>query len=320
MVTGMQRPARYLQCPACRVGALSSEQARLSCTTCGATFPVVNDVPRFVSSDHYADTFGMQWNIHRQAQLDSHTGLPLTRRRYGLATGWSDNLAGETILEAGSGAGRFTEILATTGAEILSFDLSSAVDANFANNGHNANVLIFQGDILNIPVREQSMDKVLCLGVIQHTPDPEASFRSLVRYVRPGGQIVIDSYASRLRSVLSWKYLLRPITTRMDKERLYRVISRLAPPMVPLSILLRRIFGKAGPRLLPILQYDDLGLPPELNREWAIMDTFDMLSPVHDHPQSVRTVTRWFEEAGLVDIAVEYGMNGIVARGKRPSG
>ena len=85
-------------------------------------------------------------------------------------------------------------------------------------------------------------------------------------------------------------------------------------------MLLRRIFGKAGPRLLPILQYDDLGLPPELNREWAIMDTFDMLSPVHDHPQSVRTVTRWFEEAGLVDIAVEYGMNGIVARGKRPSG
>jgi SAM-dependent methyltransferase len=299
---------------------LNSGQARFSCTACGATFPVVNGVPRFVGCDHYADSFGMQWNIHRQAQLDSHTGLPLTRCRYELATRWPDNLVGETILEAGSGAGRFTEILAKTGAEILSFDLSSAVDANFANNGHNANVLIFQGDILNIPVCEQSMDKVLCLGVIQHTPDPEAAFRSLARYVRPGGQIVIDSYASRLRSMLSWKYLLRPITKRMDKERLYRVIAKLAPPMVPLSIFLRRIFGKAGPRLLPIQQYDDLGLPPDLNREWAIMDTFDMLSPAHDHPQSLQTVRRWFQEAGLVDIAVEYGLNGIVARGKRPSG
>jgi SAM-dependent methyltransferase len=316
----MQRPARYFRCPTCRSGALNSEELQLSCTACGVTFPVVNGVPRFVSSDHYAGTFGMQWNIHRQAQLDSRTGLPLTRHRYELATRWPGNLAGETILEAGSGAGRFTEILAATGAEILSFDLSSAVDANFANNGHNANVLIFQGDIFNIPVCEQSVDKVLCLGVLQHTPDPEAAFHSLARCVRPSGQIVIDCYASRLRSMLSWKYVLRPITTRMDKERLYRVISKLAPPMVPLSIYLRRIFGKAGPRMLPIAQYDDLGLPPELNREWAIMDTFDMLSPAHDHPQSVQTVRRWFQEAGLVDIAVEFGLNGIVARGKRPSG
>jgi hypothetical protein len=45
-----------------------------------------------------------------------------------------------------------------------------------------------------------------------------------------------------------------------------------------------------------------------------------MLSPVHDHPQSVQTVQRWFQEAGFVDIAVEYGLNGIVARGRRPSG
>jgi SAM-dependent methyltransferase len=315
----MKRPTSYLQCPTCRLGTLDSGEQQLSCSNCGVVFPVIDDVPRFVSSEHYADSFGMQWNIHRQAQLDSHTGIPLSRHRYDLATHWPENLAGETILEAGSGAGRFTEILAKTGAEVLSFDLSSAVSANHANNGQYPNVLIFQGDIFNIPVREQSMDKVFCLGVIQHTPDPEAAFRSLARYVRPGGQIVIDSYASRLRSVLSWKYVLRPITTRMDKERLYRMISRLAPPMVPLSIFLRRIFGKAGPRMLPILQYDHWGLPPDLNREWAIMDTFDMLSPVHDHPQSIETVTRWFKDAGFVDVAIEYGMNGIVARGFRPS-
>ena len=79
---------------------------------------------------------------------------------------------------------------------------------------------------------------------------------------------MIDSYATRLSSRLHWKYVLRPITTRMDKQRL----------------------------LLPIPQYDHWGLPPDLNREWAIMDTFDMLSPVHDHPRSVKTVTRWFEK------------------------
>ena len=99
-----------------------------------------------------------------------------------LATHWPDN-AGETILEAG--AGRFTEILVTTGADVLSFDLSSAVEANYKNNRHCPNMLIFQSDIFKIPLCEQSMDKVLCLGVIQRTPDPEAAFRNLTRYVRP---------------------------------------------------------------------------------------------------------------------------------------
>ena len=105
----MPRLAEYLQCPECHAGALNLGDDRYSCMACGKTFPVVRGVPRFVSRDHYADSFGMQWNIHRKAQLDSHTGLPLTRRRYELAAHWPENLAGEAILEAGSGAGRFTE-------------------------------------------------------------------------------------------------------------------------------------------------------------------------------------------------------------------
>ena len=121
--------------------------------------------------------------------------------------------------------------------------------------------------------------------------------------------------------MLSWKYLLRPITTRMDKERLYRLIAKLAPAMVPLSIFLRRIFGKAGPRLLPILEYDHWGLPPDLNREWAYFCRYVPHAVAGTRSSAIRqTVTRWFQEAGFVDIAVEYGLNGVVARGRRPSG
>jgi 2-polyprenyl-3-methyl-5-hydroxy-6-metoxy-1,4-benzoquinol methylase len=87
------------------------------------------------------------------------------------------------VLEAGSGsgAGRSTEVLATTGATVISFDLSSAVDANYRNNGQNANVLIVQASILDIPVRPRSMDKVMCLGVIQHTPAPAQSIAGSMR-------------------------------------------------------------------------------------------------------------------------------------------
>ena len=132
---------------------------------------------------------------------------------------------------AGSGAGRFTEVLATTGATIISFDLSSAVDANYQNNGQNANVLVIQASILNIPVRPRSIDKVMCLGVIQHTPDPAQTFSCLADCVRPGGELVIDVYASRLRSLISWRYLLRPITKRMNNKK-----SDVKMPSVPINV------------------------------------------------------------------------------------
>jgi len=282
-------------------------------------YPIVNGVARFVQREHYAQSFGLQWNAHRRTQLDSYTGLPLSRNRLFHVSCWPQDLRGQTILEAGSGAGRFTEVLVSTGAQVLSFDLSTAVDANFANNGQHANLVIFQADMSEIPVRSRSMDKVICLGVLQHTPDPAAAFRQLTEYVRPGGELVVDVYAARLRSLISWKYALRPLTKRSDKRRLHRIIAAVTPPLVPLSAWLYRRAGRLGARLLPIVQYDHLGLSDAINREWAVLDTFDMYAPAHDHPQTLNTVRRWYQKAGFERVSVAYGPNGVIARGSRPA-
>lgn len=292
--------------------------AKVSCGNCALIFPVNGSIPRFVPLENYAESFGYQWNLHRKTQLDSYTGLPITRNRLFRAAEWPEKMEGQFILEAGSGAGRFTEILCSTGAKIFSFDYSSAVEANFANNSHNQNLSLFQGDIFHIPLRLVSFDKILCFGVLQHTPDPEGAFKSLCQYLKPGGEIVIDLYAKRLTALLSWKYLLRPITKRMNKQFLYKMISAVVPVLLPIAILLRKIGGKFGVRLLPIPEYSIFGLAYELNKQWVILDTFDMYSPAHDHPQSLKTVRRWFEEAGLEDISVKIGSIGIVGQGKKP--
>lgn len=307
-----------LVCTACATGKLTAQDDHLLCTNCAKTFPIVRGVPRFVPDSGYAESFGFQWNLHAGTQLDSFTGKPISRNRLFEASKWATDLSGQTILEAGSGAGRFTEVLVTTGATIISCDLSSAVDANYRSNGTNANLLIAQASLLDLPVRPRSIEKVMCLGVIQHTPDPEKSFSCLADCVRPGGELVIDVYAARLRSLLSWKYLLRPITRRMDGKKLYRLIERVAPILLPASDFLYRILGRFGLRLLPIVQYPELQLPRDLALRWSVLDTFDMYSPAHDHPQTLATVKRWFESAGFTDIVVVYGPNGIVGRGRRP--
>jgi SAM-dependent methyltransferase len=279
----------------------------------------MNGIPRFVRDESYAGSFGFQWNKFRRTQLDSYTRLPLSHDRLYLVTQWPHTMRNSVVLEAGSGAGRFTEVLLETGATVFSFDLSNAVDANAANNAQKPNLNLFQASIYDIPVREGTFDKVLCLGVLQHTPDPERSFRTLVRFLKPGGEIAVDIYARNLQSLLHWKYILRPITTRMRKDHLFRLVEIAVSALLPMAIFMRTFAGRWGARLFPILQYSHWGLPYELNREWAILDTFDMYSPTHDHPRTLAQVRRWFESAGLENIVVTYGPNGVIARGRRPS-
>src|SRR5262249_30909742 len=158
----------------------------------------------------------------------------------------------------------------------------------------------------------KSLDRVFCLGVLQHTPDPGRAFRSLASRVRSGGQLVVDIYVKSLLSLLHWRFLLRPLTKRVGKARLYRMLEHCVPPLIPVSAGLRRILGRAGARLVPIYEYSHLGLSPEVNREWAILDTFDMLSPQYDLPQTPTTLRAWFEAEGFRDIAVSRGPYGLV--------
>jgi SAM-dependent methyltransferase len=316
-----------LRCPLCKPGVLTTEseavvgdeivQGRLRCTSCGSRYPIEGGVPRFVEVDNYTGSFGLQWLAHRRTQLDSATGLQISRSRLFQVTSWPNELRGERVLEAGSGAGRFTEILASTGATVYSFDYSRAVEANFSNNGGHPNVHLFQANIFSIPVEEASFDRVICLGVLQHTPDPARAFRALTRCVKPGGHLAIDVYTRSLAALLQWKYVLRPLTKRIGSQRLYGIVQKVVPPLVPITAALRKIAGRAGARLSPIVEYSHLGLSPKLSREWAVLDTFDMYSPVHDHPQTIETVRRWFTEAGFEGVHVARGPNGVVGRGRR---
>lgn len=77
------------------------------------------------------------------------------------------------MLEVGSGAGRFTRaLLETTRATIWSVDVSDAVSANNASNATPGGdrPKLAQASIYELPFPPGSFDRVICLGVLQHTP------------------------------------------------------------------------------------------------------------------------------------------------------
>jgi hypothetical protein len=92
------------------------------------------------------------------------------------------------------------------------------------------------------------------------------------------------------------------------------------PWLFPVSLAIGRI-PRVGRRLryaIPVANYEGvLPLSPAQLREWAVLDTFDMLSPAHDPPQSVETLRGWFEAAGFEQIDV-YRAGLVVGRGRRP--
>lgn len=284
------------------------ENGQLDCSGCEASYPIVRFIPRFVPSENYADNFGFQWNEFRKTQLDSHTGLPLSKERFHFSSGWSEaELRNRSLLDVGCGAGRFTEVALAVGAHVTAVDYSSAVDACWQNHGPHPRLNVVQADIYRLPFPEPSFDYVFCLGVLQHTPNVREAFLALPRQVRAGGKLAVDVYP-KLRLNLLWpKYWLRPLTKRLPQSRLFQIVKLMVPLLLPVSRAISRIpgIGRKLRNLIPVSNHEpDWPLSSEQLKEWAVLNTFDMFGPAHDQPQSAETLMAWFRQAGLHDVRV----------------
>src|SRR4029453_7798451 len=103
--------------------------------------------------------FGYQWNRYARVQLDSANGTSISEDRFIAVTGWSPNdLAGKMVLDAGAGAGRFTEVAIRWGAEVCAVDLSSAIFAARANVRDADRATFVQADCFNLPFPSKSFD------------------------------------------------------------------------------------------------------------------------------------------------------------------
>ena len=234
-------------------------------------------------------------------------------------------MTGELILEAGGRAGRFTEVMLASGATVVSFDLSSAVEANYRVSGSNPRCLIVQANILSPPTRAAIFDRVLCMGVLQHTPSPEASFRSLPRFAKPDGQIAIDIYRKRgpIKWLLSTRRL-RWFTRYLPVRTVHAISTAYVNAFYPLAKALWKR-GKPGTWIARyvLLMKDRFWrkgyeATDEIQKESLILHFIDQLSAYHDRPQYVATVQGWFQSEGIQQITVFKDRNRVIGRGRIP--
>lgn len=304
----------------------NAQGERYSCLS-GCSFLVKDHIPRFVPIDNYASSFGLQWNEYRTTQLDSFTGLTISRDRLTRLMGGSlDILKGKKVLEAGCGAGRFTEILLDSGAHMFAVDISTAVEANYKNCHKYPDYFVCQADIRKIPVENAQFDVVVCVGVIQHTPDPEETMTALCRQVNPGGLLVIDHYTYGYPVTLS-RRCLRTLLIRLPRNLALNMCKGLTAFLWPLHKILwnfrslpfvrqiRHIFL----RLSPLVDYYDAypQLGAKLLKVWATLDTHDTITDFYKHLRSAEEIKGHLEKCGMTSIETLYAGNGVEVRARK---
>ena len=155
--------------------------------------------------------------------------------RVGLATRlrqfkrvFSRRLNREVWLDAGCGAGTYTRYLVELGASVLGLDYSLPTVLKAVQREIDP-AWFCVGDATRLPVRGETFDGVICLGVTQALSDSERLVGSLVRSIRPGGQLWVDALNGACvvhRVSRLWRWLRqRPPHLRYEQpRRLVRVL------------------------------------------------------------------------------------------------
>jgi len=285
-----------LYCNRCNSGFLCDrDKKNYSCRCRSAS--IKNNIPRFVDTAKYADNFGFEWKTFKKTQLDSYTQDTHTKETFFRKTGWSiDNFSeNDVILDVGCGAGRFIEVIAQTGAQVIGVDISTSVDAAYENVGHYENVRIIQSDVFDLPFRQQTFTKIYSIGVLHHTPSTSHAFSQLPPLLKANGEIAIWVYRKIPFAPISFTHIVRWLwTNKMTYEQLMTFSQNLDKYWYPIVSMLK--IGDVYPLRSILLA----SVYP--NKEWRILNNFDAYSPKYNHQHTFNEVVSWFKKADLKNI------------------
>lgn len=99
--------------------------------------------------------------------------------------------AGRDVLEAGSGEGYGAAMLATVAAAVTCVDYDqSAVEHT---RRRYPGITVTQGNLIDLPLADASVDVVVNFQVIEHLWDQPAFITECLRVLRPGGRLLIST-------------------------------------------------------------------------------------------------------------------------------
>jgi SAM-dependent methyltransferase len=302
--------AAVLRCPTCNSPlavetGMNATERILWCSTCRCRFPIIDQIPRFVSAvagdlaKRTQASFGYEWthfNDWRHSGqtnfLDYFQGVDLT------------GLKGRIALDAGCGMGRHAREIARFAGQVVAVDFSRAIDQAARNTVDLENVDCVQADLLNLPFADASFDFVYSLGVLHHLEDTERALAGLVRKLKIGGRLRIYLYWKRTGwpgRLLTAVAILRRFTVRMPFAALKVACLLLSILLFAGVIVPYRLVSAIGARF-----HEDWPLFVYAKYPFNVLynDQFDRFSAPLEKRYRSEEVAQMLEGAGLREVRV----------------
>jgi SAM-dependent methyltransferase len=267
-----------LQCPACRGPLqLADDHATILCAACRHLFALDEDIPLlFWSTEGNVEkdvteivrAFYEETPFPNYDDIDSPETLRAKAERGQFARLLNEQIPhGARILEVGCGTGQLSNYLALTwGRTLIGSDLclnSLKLAQEFKRRHDIAGVAFLQQNLFCLVFKPETFDIVISNGVLHHTADPFAGFRSILTALKRGGHIVIGLYNRYGRLTTD----LRRLIFRLTRNRFMFLDPHLRTP----------------------------GVSDVRKRTWFM----DQYQHPHESKHTIGEVLGWFEASGV---------------------
>jgi len=226
-------------------------------------------------------------------------------------------LRGRVVLDAGCGMGRHARQVAKFAGRVVAVDFSRAIDQASRNVADLNNVDCVQADLLALPLADGSFDFVYSLGVLHHLAETERALASLIRKVRPGGQLRVYLYWKRhgwKGRALAAVAAARRVTTRIPFTMLRAACQVLSVGLYGAVVMPYRALSALGVRAhedWPLFVYSKYPFNVLYN------DQFDRFSAPIEKRYDAEEVRRLLEDAGLTNVSIR-ACFGWIGDGTKP--
>lgn len=292
---------KLLDCPECRSGSLKLQvnekkeddiiSGEIKCS-CGARYPVINGIPRFVRNCRQASQvqkrFEYQWKRWGRDEVIFGRTKEESRDFFFKLAGskiTEGYLRGKYALDAGCGHGLITEIMSESGAFAIGLDLGSGVEVARYRTKNLPGVSIVQGDIMNLPFKKGVFDYIWSNGVIHHTPDTRRAFSCLTKILKPGSYLAV------------WVYPKKGLIWEVSQKAVRSITTRMPAAMLEFFCYL------AVPLLAVVPTFSKTSFPKNSWKECAQV-IFDWYSPKYQTHHTNDEVVEWYRQEGFMDIEV----------------
>ena len=132
---------------------------------------------------------------------------------------------GKNVLEAGSGGGVQTKLIAKYANKVTCVDLEAIEVTKKRTKDFSDKVKYVEGDLAEVSFKEK-FDVVICVGVLHHTDVPEITFQNLTKQLKNNGIMVLWVYSKEGNFLM--RTIIEPLRQLFLKNASHNLIWRLS--------------------------------------------------------------------------------------------